>query len=247
VPGRPIDRTVAQRINGERLALLGWSRAILLQVAHPLVAAGVAEHSGFRTGPVAAARRLHGTVRAMLGLTFGSDEDRRRATDHILTIHRRVHGHLREPVGVFPAGTRYSAEDPALVLWVHATVLESTLLAYRAVVGDVTTVEADRYCAEAAMAAIDLGAEPDAVPRHSAALEDYLTSVQASGTLVVGADARIVAHHVLRGPLATIASPAGWLNRLATAAWLPPGLRAEYGLPCRGRSRSGLKRVGPTG
>jgi len=46
--------TVSRRINAERLALLGWSRAILLQFAHPLVAAGVADHSTFRGSPFAA-------------------------------------------------------------------------------------------------------------------------------------------------------------------------------------------------
>jgi uncharacterized protein (DUF2236 family) len=64
--------TVSERINAERIGLARWSRAILLQLAHPLVAAGVAEHSRFKEGPLRAAMRLHHTVRAMTRLTFGT-------------------------------------------------------------------------------------------------------------------------------------------------------------------------------
>ena len=120
--GTPI---VAQRINAERLVLLGWTRAILLQLAHPLIAAGVYDHSSFRAAPFAAASRLHATIRAMLTLSFGTDAEREHALHGIRTIHTRVNGHLRHAVGVFPAGARYSAEDPALVLWVHLTLIES--------------------------------------------------------------------------------------------------------------------------
>src|SRR5687768_9666876 len=105
---------ISRRVNAERLVLLGWSRAILLQLAHPLVAAGVAEHSSFRAGSVAAAKRLHMTVRAMLALTFGTGRGRAAARDGILAIHRRVHGVLPAATGRFPAGTPYSAEDPDL-------------------------------------------------------------------------------------------------------------------------------------
>src|SRR5687767_8941419 len=105
---------VVDRINSERVVLLGWSRAILMQLAHPLVAAGVLQHSTFKGGVVEAAARLHHTVSAMLSLTF-ADEARRTATlTQIRAIHRRVHGSLAAPAGPFPAGTRYSAEDPAL-------------------------------------------------------------------------------------------------------------------------------------
>jgi len=66
----------------------------------------------------------------MLALSFGTDAQREHALHGIRTIHTRVHGQLTQTVGVFPAGTPYSAEDPALVLWVHLTLLESIPLAY---------------------------------------------------------------------------------------------------------------------
>ncbi len=134
--------TTGQRVNAERLALLGWGRAMLLQLAHPLVAAGVAEHSSFRGGPAANVRRLRSTVRAMLDLSFGTPEDMRRAVGHINAIHDRVSGTLREAAGRFPAGTPYTASDPDLLVWVDATVRDSMLLAYGLFVGPL--LESDR-------------------------------------------------------------------------------------------------------
>jgi uncharacterized protein (DUF2236 family) len=94
---------VVHRINAERLVLLGWSRAILLQMAHPLVAAGVADHSHFRAGPITAARRLRDTIKAMLALSFGDAFEAGHAIAAIRAIphararpaardHRRVSG-----------------------------------------------------------------------------------------------------------------------------------------------------------
>src|SRR5688500_1347692 len=111
VPNIP-EPLISRRVNAERIVVLSWSRAILLQLAHPLVAAGVAEHSSFRHGRLTAAKRLHQTIRAMLALTFGDDRARTRALEGIRGIHRRVHGQLSTAVGIFPEGAPYSAEDP---------------------------------------------------------------------------------------------------------------------------------------
>lgn len=221
---------VSQRINGERLVLIGWTRAILLQMAHPLIAAGVIEHSSFRASPMTAARRLRETVQAMLALTFGTEAEQERTIQGIRGIHRRVHGRLAHPVGIFPAGSPYSAEDPALVLWVHATLIESTVLAYVQVIGPLTAAERDAYCAEAAGVALALGAVDEDVPRTWPALEAYLTRMLASGVLAVGEDARVIAATLTRGTLSKVTGPLAWGNRLITAAWLPADLREAYGL-----------------
>src|SRR5688572_1143257 len=155
------EPSVARRINGERVVVLGWTRAILMQLAHPLIAAGVFEHSRFRESPWSAAERLHSTIQAMLALTFGTEAASMRALEGIRTIHRRVNGQLRTTVGRFPVGTPYSAEDPTLVRWVHLTLLESLPLAYEALVGPLEPGDRDAYCAESAEVAISLGGRPD--------------------------------------------------------------------------------------
>ena len=224
---------VSRRVNAERIVVLSWSRAILLQLAHPLVAAGVAEHSSFRHGRLTAAKRLHQTIRAMLALTFGDDRARTRALEGIRGIHRRVHGRLRAAVGIFPAGTQYTAEDPELVLWVHATLLESIPLMYGLVVRPLTTDERDTYCREAAAIAVDLGARPDDVPRSWSALEQYLERMYAAGTIRVGREAQELAAAVLAPPFASALPLLGGMNRLLTAGLLPEAVRREYGFAWR--------------
>ncbi len=220
--------TVSERINAERFVLGGWSRAILLQVAHPLVAAGVAEHSNFRAGLLSAALRLHHTVAAMRRLTFGPPADAQNALEGIRAIHRRVNGRLRDGIGPFAAGTCYSAEDPALVLWVHATLLDSLPLVYDAVVAPLDEAERDAWCRESAPLARALGAGDD-VPETWAQLQAYLGRMYASGHIVVGNTARGLARDVLAPRLSTVIAPARAMNRRLTIGLLPARIRSQYG------------------
>lgn len=220
---------IAERINSERLVLLGWSRAILMQIAHPLIAAGVVQHSSFRGGALDAAVRLHHTVSAMLALTFGGNEARAAAIDRIRRIHRTVNGRLAAPVGRFPAGTPYSAEDPALLLWVHATLLDSTAGLYQRVVAPLTRSELDALCVQAAPLLEQLGGAPEATPRSWDTLQRYLTSVNDSGVLAVGDDARRLGAAVLTPRAAGLALPFGSLHRLVAVGSLSPELRDAYG------------------
>jgi uncharacterized protein (DUF2236 family) len=234
---------ISHRINAERVVLLGWSRAILLQLAHPLVAAGVADHSSFRDGGLAAARRLHLTVRAMLALTFGDAAGRAAALEGIRAIHRRVHGELPIAAGRFPAGTPYSAEDPDLVLWVHATLLESIPMIYDLVVAPLTGAERDAYCAEAAPVAIDLAARERDVPRTWRDLQQYLDRMYTSGSIAVSPQARTLAASVLAPPFAPLVAPAAWINTLVTVGLLPARVRSDYGFDWSARRARSLARV----
>jgi len=234
---------IARRINAERVVLFGWSRAILLQLSHPLIAAGVAEHSSFRGGPFTAAARLHHTIRAMLSLTFGDPVAREETLERIRGIHRRVRGHLAETVGPFPAGTPYFADDPDLLLWVHATLLDSIPLVYEHLVTPLTTGERDAYCEEAADTAIALGARPAEVPRTWADLCTYVDGMYGSGRLVVSRQAREVATAVLAPRMARLIAPAAAANRLVTVGLLPDPLRRQFGCSWNERRERRLRRV----
>src|SRR5204863_1677257 len=158
----------------------GGGRAILMQFAHPLVARGVAEHSGFRAEAFGGWRRLHRTLGAMLALTFGDREAARRAADRINAVHDRINGSLGEAEGAFAAGTRYSAHDPELLRWVHVNLVDSFLLAYALYVRPLTPVERDRYCAESADIETLLGMPAGWLPRTQAELETYLARMLSS-------------------------------------------------------------------
>ena len=168
---RPSPGGVTWTIAGERLAVLAWPRAVLLQMAHPLVAAGVAQHSGFRASTFAPFSRLHATIDAMRQLAFGSDDAAAAVVRRIRSIHDRVNGTVREGAGIHPSGTRYSAHDPALLLWVHATLVDSHVRILEPMLRPFTLDERDRYCREAAPFAEVLGATAADVPRtwHRAA------------------------------------------------------------------------------
>src|SRR5688572_1315399 len=86
------SRSVAQKVNAEIVLLLGWAPAILMQFAHPLVAAGVTAHSTFLTRPDQRPRRLRQTLASMLALTFGTAAEAGRAARTINGIHDRVTG-----------------------------------------------------------------------------------------------------------------------------------------------------------
>ncbi|MGH9257501.1 MAG: oxygenase MpaB family protein [Vicinamibacterales bacterium] len=234
---------VSRRINAERCVLFGWSRAILLQLAHPLVAAGVAEHSSFHDGGFTAVVRLHHTIRAMLALAFGDERGRQAALDGIRAIHRRVHGRLPAAAGIFPAGTPYTAEDPDLVLWVHATLVESIPPVYELLVQPLTGEERDAYCVEAASIAVDLGARSDEVPRTWAATAAYLDRMYQSGAIAVSAQARELAALVVSPPFGRLVAPAAWANRLMTVGLLPDDIRRQFGLTWSARQARMLRSV----
>src|SRR5262245_35433392 len=107
------------------VVLIGWGRAILLQLAHPLIAAAISDGSKFHSGVGSYARRAHETIGAMLDLTFGTPVEAQRIVDRINGIHDRVNGRLATATGIYPAGTPYSARDGRLLIWVHATLVQS--------------------------------------------------------------------------------------------------------------------------
>ena len=228
------------------LVLLGWGRAILLQFAHPLIAAGLLDHSSFQTDVRGYAARAWRTVGAMLALTFGSEEQAHAAAAAINRIHDRVNGTLRDPAGVFGAGTRYSARDPELLRWVHATLVDSLPLAYELFVGPLTAEEKDRYCAEAATIAPLLGIPDAFLPTTVADHQRYMSDMYASGEIQVTDMARKLAGGLLTPPLSPITTPAFAIIRLTSIGLLPDPIRSAYGFGWSPRKDRSLARLSRT-
>jgi uncharacterized protein (DUF2236 family) len=226
---QPARGGITWTIAGERAAVLAWPRAILLQLAHPLVAAGVAQHSGFRASPLAPFTRLHATIGAMRQLVFGTDDVAAAAVRRILGVHDRVTGTLHDSVGPHAGGARYSAHDPELLLWVHATLLDSHVRILEPVLRAFTRDERDRYCRETAPFAVILGARSADVPRTWRQVQDYLNAQLASGRVTVGADARALAPAILRPPFGRFVWPLQRAGELLTVGSLPSAIRDAYG------------------
>lgn len=225
---RSID-SVAWKVNCEIVLLLGWNPAILLQVAHPLVAAGVVDHSLFLTDPAGRARRLWRTLNVMFDLTFGLPHEVQRAADAINAVHDRVHGELRQAAGPFEAGRGYSAHDPELLRWVHCTMLEVFPRTYRLYVGPLSDAEWDRYCAEASRVEPLLGVPDGFLPNSLPALRTYLRETLASGQIAVSEESRMLAHDILHPRLPLPLVPLRPFFQWPMVGLLPAPVRQAYG------------------
>jgi len=230
--------SITWQINRERIVVAGWGRAVLLQLAHPSVAAGVHDHSAVRGSLLSSYRRFRSTVGAMLSLVFGGTEEMIAAAARINGIHDRVRG----PVLHGAAGARYSAHDSDLQRWVHATLLDSIPLTYERLVGPLTPRERDRYCAEAAIMEPLLGMPAGWLPRTTDELGAYMRDMFASGRVAVTGTSRSLARAVLYPPRWAVAWPAFRPLQLITIGSLPPAIREAYGFEWGARDERSLAR-----
>ncbi len=163
--------SVIRRIGNSPLTpFLGGGPAVLLQVAHPLVATGVTQHSDYRRELW---RRLLRTLRALYLIVFGTKVEAEEAGAAVQRVHARVQGQTQEQLGPFPAGTPYSASDPELRLWVHATLVEASLAVYSRFVQPLSADEQERYYQEMAVVARLFGTPAHAIPPTLAHFRDY--------------------------------------------------------------------------
>jgi uncharacterized protein (DUF2236 family) len=219
------------RVNGEAVLLLGGGRALLLQVAHPGVAAGVAEFSNYREDPW---RRLYRTLDTTLSIVFGDDETSKAASTRLRRVHTRV-------AGADDRGEPYRALDPELLLWVHATLIDTSLTIYTRYVSQLTPDELERYYDEMKALGEAHSIPREAMPADYEAFRGYWDSMLEEG-LRVTETTRDVADAVLRPDLTPLAWPALELLRMVTVGTLPAGLRADLGLawgPARDRALAG--------
>ncbi len=211
------------RVNREGLLVLAGPRALLLELAHPLVAAGVADHSDFRRDPFG---RLYRTLRLMTDLNFGSPHAARRASARVNGCHHRVRGRLTEEVGPYLAGTCYRADDPLLKLWVLATLIDSTLLLHDYCLRPLALAEKQAYYADSHVLAHAVGIPWEMMPPTYADFLNYMDSMLDSDLLTVGPAAREVVAALLTplpfGPLVRAAS-------FVSIGLLPERLRTAYG------------------
>lgn len=221
------DSMVRRLGNSPVTPFLGGGAAVLLQVAHPLVAAGVAEHSGYDRDLW---RRLIRTLRALYLVTFGDREEAERAGAAVQAVHAHVHGELATRLGRFPAGTRYAASDPELMAWVHTTLVYSSLAAYERFVSPLTDRQRARYVAEMNVVAELFGTPPSVLPSSYSDHRAYFREQLRGDTITVTRPARDVAAVILATPLPAPMRLLVPAHRLATARLLPARLRREYGL-----------------
>ncbi|HEX5190156.1 MAG TPA: oxygenase MpaB family protein, partial [Streptosporangiaceae bacterium] len=175
VPEHPADdgffgpRSVTWRSAGDLSAPVAGLRALMLQALHPLAMAGVDQHSDWRADPVG---RLAATSGYLATVSFGEKGVAERVAERVRKIHTTVSG--TDTV----TGKPYAASDPALLLWVHAALVDSNLTARSLFGAALPTADADRYVAEMVVSAELVGVPRDVVPATLAQLAGYIDSVR---------------------------------------------------------------------
>ena len=213
-PGLYSEDSVTRRVNRENVLFLGGGRALLMQLAHPKVAAGVDEHSDFRAHPL---RRLRRTILMTMAIVFGDRETALAAARGVNQVHARV------------KGRDYRALDPDLLLWVHATLMDTSLVTYESFVKPLFPHEREDFYQEFKLLGELLGIPQVRFPTTLRDFESYLHDMLES-ELRIDERALGLAKLVMRPPTRLLPGPAMIPMEVITAGLLPPVLRESYGL-----------------
>lgn len=234
------DDAMIRRVHREQVVALAGPRALLMQAAHPVAFAGFFAHTGALDEPY---ERLHRTAEAVDLVVFGPRAEAERVTAIVRGVHARIRGTLSEPAGRFPAGTPYAADDPALLLWILATLVDSGLAVYQRCVRGLTRDERDAYWRDYRVFGRLFGLRERDMPATIEELDQYMRAMLAGGDLHVSPHAREIAVQiVMRPPVPLHVRPLLELANFATVGLLPKQIRREYGFswdPARGLALRG--------
>ncbi|MDQ4129503.1 MAG: DUF2236 domain-containing protein [Actinomycetota bacterium] len=211
--------SVTWRIHAHRSMLIGGLRALLVQALEPRAMAAVDQHSAFRRDPWA---RLGRTSEYLISTTFGDTTAAEKAGARVRALHAKVAG--VDPV----TGRPYRADDPELLVWVHAVEVDSFLATYQAYGGRLSQSDADRYVTEMVRAAELVGLAADEVPASVPELRAYLAGVRG---LCVSETTRAAMRTLLAPPMPARLRPLWAVVVAAAVGILPPRARELYGLP----------------
>jgi uncharacterized protein (DUF2236 family) len=226
------------RVDREAAVFLAAGRALLLQLAHPWIAAAITEHSRSLADPIG---RFHRTFGFVFTMVFGTTAEAITAARRLYRRHAKVGGILSESAGAFAAGSSYRANDVDALLWVFATLADSAIVAFELVSPPLSPVERERYYAEFRLFAAFFGIPQTALPQSWAAFVAYVDEIAGSNVIAVTAAARTVAGELFAGAGTRLRSP--FWYRALTASLLPARLRDEFGLPYGPAEQRACKRA----
>jgi uncharacterized protein (DUF2236 family) len=234
------DDSMLRHVQREYAVALAGPRALLMQAAHPVAFVGFFGATSALEDPYP---RLERTARVLGTVAWGTREQADRATRRVRAIHRRFRGVLAEPAGHFAAGTPWAADDPALLLWILATLVDSNLLVYQRYVRRLEREEREAYWQDFRVVGKLFGLPLRRSPGSIESFEAYMAQMLASGDLYVTPEARELAIDiVMRPPLPVALLPVRELVNQITIGLLPRHVRRAYGFawdPVRGAAVRG--------
>ena len=227
-PGYFTDASMVRQVHREHVVALGGPRGLLLMAAQPVAFEGFFAHTGDLDDPYA---RLRRTAAVLHTITYGSRVDADRMTGRVRARHRQVRGVLAAPAGRFPAGTPYAADDPALLMWILAALVDSSLTVHERYVRSLSRDERNAYWQDFRIIGPLFGLPKREMPGDIEQFDAYMSSMLSGGDLHVTDRARELAVEiVLRPPVPLRHRPLLELANFITVGLLPPDLRRAYGL-----------------
>ena len=226
------------RVDREAAIFLGAGRALLLQLAHPWVAAAISEHSKTFADPVG---RFHRTFNITFTMVFGTLDQALAASRRLHRRHGAVTGTLPQAAGRFEAGSSYSANEVSALRWVHATLVETALLTHDLVLPALNDREREQYWTEAKLYAALFGVRPADLPADWTSFTAYTEAMSRSDSLAVSPAARDIAEQIFSGRATGLRIPR-WYRAL-TAHLLPERLAQEFGFEFGEREARSMDRA----
>ena len=203
--------------------------ALLLQVAHPTVGAGVAQHSNFQDDPWG---RLVRTLDFVNLLVYGDAEETRRTGERVRDMHKRIKGVKQD-------GSRYHALEPEAYAWVHATLAETIIAAHQRFGRRLSQAEVETFWAEWRELGAPLGVRERDLPAGwdefrewvRWMVEERLDDNETVRTVLRSLTAPAPPPGIGESTWRVMSLPAARATQLATVGLLPQRLRDKLALP----------------
>lgn len=229
-PGLFGPGSVTWRVLKEPLLVLVGARALLMQAAHPHVAQGAIDHSAFADDPFG---RLMRTADWAGAVAFGTTAEAHRATAGVNRLHQKVEGKLPGAHGTrqVKGGSAYSARDEDLLLWVHATFVDTLLESHDRLVGGLTDVERDQFVHEWEPVGRLIGVPDRLFWPDFATMRAYVNQQMETGFASPGEGSLLVSRTITHPPLPSpVLRPLFEAMVFVSLGFLPPPLRRRYGI-----------------
>ncbi len=213
-------------ISREGAVFLGGGRAALLQLAHPYVAEAIRAQSAT---PDDLAGRFQRTFDAMFQLVFGDVDTALTSARRIHRVHRQINGRFSEPAGRFTTSDRYNANDAEAMLWVQATLTDTSVKLYELMLGPLTNNEVEDFYRDTKRFSTLFGLPESVVPRDWAAFRAYFDGMVGSDMLGRGAATRTLSRFLMTPPRRRVTPLWRWY-RTFSAGLVPAETRGHFDL-----------------
>jgi uncharacterized protein (DUF2236 family) len=238
LPGVFGPRSVTWRIDRESAIFLGAGRALLLQLAHPWVAAAIEQHSNVFADPVG---RFHRTFRIVFSMVFGTLDQSMTAARRLYDRHANIRGELPWAAGPFSLGSTYGANAIPALRWVWATLIETALAAYELVLPPPTARQREQYYRESLLFAGLFGIPRECLPPDWTTFSAYFSDMAESEILSISDRTRKTAQRLIAGTDLWLPVPVSYQD--LTAWLLPLPIRERFGFSVAHGQDRDLRRI----